>query len=114
MSGSLHYYRGAERPDIKLWLLDDDGALIDFSSGYTFVFKLGVIGEPAVFTKTEGITGAAGSGTEGDGAPNVTVTFAADELDGVPPAYYVWQLKATSGGLDRFYVGQFLLDEVIL
>ncbi len=36
MSGPLRYYQGAERPTLRLWLLDDDGTLVDFSAGYTF------------------------------------------------------------------------------
>lgn len=113
MASDLHYYRTAERPDLRLWLLDDDGALIDFSS-HTFAFKLGNPGSAAAFTKTTGITGAAGSGTETSGTPNVTLTFTAAELDGLTVGTTTWQLRATSGGLDRVYQGQFSLHDVIL
>lgn len=110
----LTYYRTAERPDIKLWLLDDDGALIDFSTGYTFTFKLGRVGAAAVFTKTTGITGAAGSGTENDGVPNVVLSFAAAELDTVPVGLHSWQLRAaTAGSVDRVYQGRLSLQDVI-
>lgn len=111
---TLQYYRTALRPAISLWLLDDDGDLIDFSTGYTFAFKLGAFGETAVFTKTDGITGDAGSGTEDSGTPNVTITPTAGELDSIAPGYYVWQLRATTGALPRIYAGQFILDDVIL
>ncbi len=106
MSGPLRYHAGAERPALKLWLQDDDGALIDFSAGYTFEFKVGLAGQAAVLTKTSGIAGAAGAGVEPTGTPNVVVTWAADEL-AVTPGAYSWQLKATSVGLDRYFTGVF-------
>jgi hypothetical protein len=110
---ALHYYRTAERPDLKLWLLDDDGTLVNFASGYTFVFKLGNIPGTAAFTKTSGITGAAGSGTETSGTPNATISFTAGELDGLAAGAYIWQLRATSGSLDRLYQDAFRLHDVL-
>jgi hypothetical protein len=106
MSGALRYYRGAERPALKLWLLDDDGTLIDFSAGYTFELKIGLVGAAALLAKTTGIAGAAGAGVEPTGIPNVTVTWSANELD-VTPGAYSWALKASSGGLDRIFGGVF-------
>ena len=113
MTDTLIYYRTAERPDIELWLFDGDGALINYASGFTFEFKIGNPGETAVLTKTSGITGAAGSGSEPSGTPNITVTFTADELDNVDVGTWTWQLKATSSGLNRFHQGPFLLKDVI-
>lgn len=112
----LHYYRTAELPDIRLWLTDDDGNLVNFATGYTFVFKLGRPGRTATFTKTTGITGAAGSGVEppGVGVPNVTLTLAAAELDGLAVGNSTWQVRATSGGLDLIYQGAFGLHDAIL
>jgi hypothetical protein len=110
---TLTYYRTAERPDIRLWLLDDDGDLIDFSSGYSFTFKVGLRGSAALFTKTTSITGAAGSGTEDTGTPNVTIAFTAAELDSVTAGKWQWQLRATSSSLDRIYQGTFNLLDVI-
>lgn len=106
MTGPLRYYQGAERPALKLWLEDDDGTLIDFSTGHTFSFKVGNTGEPALLTKTTGIVGAAGVGAEPTGTPNVTITWAAGELD-ITPGAYSWVLIATSGGLDRIFGGVF-------
>jgi hypothetical protein len=111
---ALLYHRTAERPDIRLWLQDDDGDLIDFSTGYTFAFKIGHVGRTADFTKTTGITGAAGSGGETAGAPNVTISFLSGELDDLERGSYVWQLRATTGGLDRVYQGRINLIDVIL
>ena len=81
---SLTYFRTAERPDLQFWLLDDDGALINFSTGYTFAWRLGVPGAAASFEKTTGITGAAGAGAEPAGTPNILLTFTADELEPRP------------------------------
>lgn len=104
----LEYYRTAERPDLQLWLLDEDGNLVDFSTGYTFEFKLGIIEgseSEAIFTKASGIVGAVGSGTEPTGNPNVTIAFDEGELDDVDAETYRWQLRAISGGRDRVYQG---------
>lgn len=114
-SEDLVYYRTAERPDLKLWVLDDDDSLIDFSTGYTFVFKLAPeVGVPATFTKDTHVTGATGSGDEDTGTPNVTITFTPGELDDVPARIYQWQLQATTAGsLDRIYQGWLHLLDVI-
>lgn len=112
MAGKIVYYRTAERPDIKLWLLDDDGALVDMTTA-SFSFKLGTPGTAAVFTKTTGITGAVGSGTEFSGTPNATLTFTAAELDAVPAGAYTWQLRTTTTSLDRVYQGMFTMLDVI-
>lgn len=113
MSSNLSYYRTAERPDIKLWLQDESGALIDLSSGFTFAFKIGAPGSAATFTKTTGITGAAGSGTETSGTPNVTITFTAGELDSLTQGTYTWQLRATTSSLDRIWQGDITILDVI-
>jgi hypothetical protein len=112
MPNTLHLTRTGERPDIRLWLLDDDGSLVNMT-GYSFVFKLGQPGSAATFTKSTGITGAAGSGTEDNGVPNVVMTFTAAELDGLVPGSTTWQLRCTSGGLDRPYKGACVVEDVI-
>lgn len=112
MAASLTIYRSAERPSIRLWLLDDAGALIDFSSGYTFTFKIGPAGATAVFTKSTGITGAAGAGTAPSGTPNVTLSFIAGETDALTKGSKRWELKATTGGLDRVFEGTLEVRDV--
>jgi hypothetical protein len=112
MPARLTYYRTAERPDLRLWLEDDDGSLIDLS-GYTFVFKLGRPGDAASFTKSTGITGAAGAGVNPTGTPNVVITFTGAELDALTPGFSTAQLRATSGGLDRIFQVPFELRDVI-
>lgn len=112
MANTIRYHKTAERPALELWLLDDDDVLIDFSTGYTFSFKIGNRGTAALLTKTTNITGAAGSGTEPSGTPNVTVTWAAGELN-LTPGSYGWQLTATTTSLDRVFSGSFEILDVI-
>lgn len=106
------YARSAERPSAQLWLFDDDGTLIDFSSGYTFSLKVGTRGTAALLTKTDGITGAAGAGTEPTGTANVAIAWTAGELD-LTPGTYTWQLTATTGGLDRVFFGTIKITDII-
>lgn len=108
----LSYRSTADRPAAKLWLTDDDGSLIDFSTGYTFSFKIGTVGSAALLTKSSGITGAAGAGTEPTGTPNITITWSAGEL-AIATGTYAWQLTATTGGLDRVFVGTFEVLPVV-
>lgn len=109
---TLRYRRTAERPSLQLWLLDDDGTLIDLSSGYTFELKVGVTGSAALLTKTSGITGAVGAGIEPTGTPNATVAWSAGELD-ITPGTYDWQLTATTASADRVFTGLFQVLDVI-
>lgn len=74
---------------------DRDNALIDFATGYTFEVKL-LLGTVVALTKTTGITGAAT-------APNVTVAWAAGELNPTPGRYRL-HLTATTGGADRMFM----------
>jgi hypothetical protein len=111
MGNRFTYHRHAERPAAKMWLVDDDGTLIDLS-GYSHVFKIGNPGSTALLTKSSNITGAVGAGVEPTGTPNVTITWAAGDLD-IAPGVYSWQLKSTSSALDRVFEGSFhILDEI--
>lgn len=112
MSGRVTYIRNAERPSLALWLLDRAGDLIDFSSNYTFSFKIGERGGTAALTKTTGITGAAGSGTAPTGTPNVTVAWSAGELN-LTPGVYLWQLTATTSSTDRTYEGTLQILDIV-
>lgn len=102
----ITYYNAAENP-IKLWLKDPtlttNGSLIDFSvGGWTFVVKFGDPGSAAILTKSSGIVGAAGAGTEPTGTPNLVITPTADEflaLNGL----YVIQVRATASSADMFF-----------
>lgn len=112
MSVDLHYYAHDERPSAELWWRDDDNSLVDLSSGYTFSLKIGNPGSSAVLTKTTGITGAAGSGSEPDGTPNVVIAWSAGDLD-LTPGIYALQLKATNSSLDRTLAGSITIHDVI-
>lgn len=108
----LRYASSADRPALELWLYDDDGTLIDFSTGYSFVLKIGRRGFAALLTKSSGIAGAAGSGSEPTGTPNVTVTWSAGEL-ALTPGKYLLQLTATSSSLDRVFTVDIEIADVI-
>lgn len=104
----LKYFKGAEHPDIALTWTDSSGAIIDLSAGFTFELKIGHGGRPALLTKTLGITGA-------QTAPNLTIVFAATELDNVPAGMYEVQIRAnqTSTNKDRFMHMWFLLNPAV-
>ena len=108
----LIYKRNAERPAVEMWLRDDDATLIDFSSGYTWTLKIGELGTTALLTKTTGIVGAAGAGSEPTGTPNVVVSWTAGELN-LTPGTYAWVLTATTGGLDRVFSGTITIEDIV-
>ena len=111
MASKFTYHRHSERPAAKMWLFDDDGTLIDMS-GYTFRFRIGNPGSAALLSKTSNITGSVGSGIEPTGSANVTITWAAGDLD-IEPGVYSWQLTATTSSLDRVFEGVFqVLEEI--
>jgi hypothetical protein len=107
------YKKNADRPALELWWFDRTGALINFSSGYTFSLKIGHPGSSAVLTKTTNITGAAGSGTAPDGTPNLTVTWAAGEL-ALTPSSYTAELTATTSSLDRVFTFRLNVLDVVV
>ena len=58
--------------------------------GYTFALKVKPLDDSAtLITKTAGITGDAGTGTENDGTPNLTVSWAAGELGDVDRRHHL-------------------------
>lgn len=115
MSNRLAYHLTAEDPDAKLWLEDADGTLLDLSSGYTFTLRIGRPGSAALVEKTSGMTGAAGSGVEPTGTPNMTITWDAGELAALTASRaYVWQLTGRrTGSRDRVWEGTFAALPVI-
>jgi len=93
---AVEYEIGEELDDLQITWLDPLGAVRQFASGWTFEFKLGVLGSAAALTKTTGITGA-------NSSPNVTVAFAVEELV-LAASTYTAQLRArrTSDNKDLF------------
>lgn len=89
------YRIGQELPSYAVEWRDSAGALIDFSSGYTFTFQ---VFNPdtlvSVFTQTSGITGSSSS-------PNVTVAFTAGAFDAVTAGEYVCQIIARHTGTSK-------------
>lgn len=99
MARLLQYIQGSDLPDATFEWRSGTGAIIDFSTGYTFTLKIGTPGQAATLTKTTGITGAATS-------PNVTVAWSTSgELNTLATGTYSGQLKATrtSDSKDRFF-----------
>lgn len=96
---ALEYTLADELGDAGLFWYDSNGALIDFSSGYTFSLKVYDDTSTAFFTKSSGITGAAGSLTSDPPTPNVTVAWAtSSELGTITsPGVYPLRLTATRG-----------------
>jgi hypothetical protein len=93
---TVEYTIGAELPDTAITWTDESGNLINFSSGWTFTVKVGDQGKTALLTKSTGITGAAA-------APNLTIAWAAGELDGVGSGAWACQVTAhnTASAKDR-------------
>jgi len=89
------YRADADAPSYCVEWKDRTGALINFASGYTFECKLVNAAGTATVTKSAGITGAATS-------PNITVAWAAGELNIAAGTYQV-HLTATASGVDRHF-----------
>lgn len=110
MSRTFTYKEGATVPNIELWWRDSAGDLIDFASGYTFTVTVATDElTTAEINTTAGVTGAAGTGTESEGTPNVTISpsgIGLDDLE-VPSGcrdvqFELW-LKAVNGSAVRDY-----------
>lgn len=94
------YIQGSSLPDWGASWLDADGAVIDFSSGWTFVgHMVNTKTYEVEFAKTTGISGAA---TE----PNITTQWDVDELD-IPAADYTWYIFATNTGTSKTRISNF-------
>ncbi len=109
---ALRYKKTAERPALKLWLLDDDLSLIDMTS-YAFSLKVGHVGSAALLTKASNIAGAVGAGAEPSGTPNVVVTWTAGELAALNAGLYDFELTCTLTGLDRVFADSLEIIDVI-
>lgn len=105
MSDPAYSYRkDQELPAIPLAWYDRNGALIDFSSGWTFTVKLAKAATPTTvaLTKTTGITGAATD-------PNLLIDWSTSDwsaLDADPQGtvYVVWvYARRNSDSKDRVY-----------
>lgn len=94
---TVEYTIGDELEPLQIWWTAN-GALVDLSVAHTYSSTLvRELTSAAVFTKTTGFTGAAGSGVKGAGVPNLTVAWATSgELNAPTVAgRYVFQIVAT-------------------
>lgn len=113
----IQYAKGATRPDLKLWLYNEDELLIDFATGFQFTVRIGDRGVPALTEKTTGITGATGTGnadTPGS-TPNLAIAWSAGELN-IAPGEYTLQINADAGGgtAPRYFFYDFEILDIVL
>lgn len=108
---TLRYHAGAEVPSARLWLTDDMGDLVDLTA--LDLTALIVRHGRTVETKTSGLVGAAGDGTEPSGDPNLTITWDAGEL-AVPAGNYDLRIEARTGSsLDYVWVTDLVIPTSI-
>lgn len=91
------YIKGAELDDIQLtWSSPVSGLYTDFVSGWTFKALIGEKDVVALITKTDGFTPAGA-------APNLTIAWAAGQMDPLPVGTYDVDVEAkhTATGKDR-------------
>ncbi len=103
-----NYTRGAELPSITIEALDTNAQLIDFSTVWTFVVKVGEPGKTALVTAST-VVGAATK-------PNLTVNFAPGVLDVLTTGVtYTVQVACTNTtGQARIYTTQLRITDAVL
>ncbi len=112
---TFDYIRGSDLGDIGLFI-EENGTLLDLSSGYTFQLIVGdggLSGGTDGFAKTSpGITGATGSGTQFDGGvPNLVIKWeTTGELNVISAGHYPMELIINRTVDSRQYRMKFLLD----
>jgi hypothetical protein len=89
------YMTNQEYPSITLTWKNSNDEVINFSSGYTWTVILARGGEAAV-TKTTGVVGAST-------APNVTINWAAGELDIAEGTYELVVVARDGANKDRVF-----------
>lgn len=95
----------ASLPDAAYCWVDNNGDVLDFSSGWTFSLKIGRFPGPALVTKTDGFTGQAI-------APNLIVEWDPDELSVLTPGYWTIQMTATyTDSRQRIMTGTLKIDQ---
>lgn len=109
---SIHYPTSqASLPDLTFTWVDANGEPIDFSSGWTFVMKIGRPPNAASIIKTSGIIGYSGS----DGGANLVVTWDVAELNQLTGGRWYFVITATlgaAGGKQRILNGSLMFDAV--
>jgi len=83
------YVQGSDLPDLGIEWYDSDGNVRDFSTGWTFVVKVGTPGSAALFSKSSGIVGSAT-------IPNLTISWSTSgELNTIAAGLYSADIIAT-------------------
>lgn len=100
VTGNAQFEIGEELDDIELTWTDAEGGLRPFLTGWTFEFKIGLVGSAANVTKSTGITGA-------NTAPNIIIALAANDLDAIPAGEYIGQVKAHRTADNKDLITQF-------
>lgn len=105
----ISYIQGAELPDVEITWRDSDGTVIDFSTGWTFIVRIGTTGQAAVLEKTAGITGD-------NTSPNLIISWSNTELETIPVGPYDLQVIArqTVSGKDRKFSDSLTIDPQVL
>jgi hypothetical protein len=100
----------ASLPALEFTWQDSSGNVIDFSSpDWNFVMKVGRFPNPAVLTKTDGITGYAAS-------PNLIVQWDPGDLKNLTPGTWYLQVTATysPSSQQRVLTGSIRIDQPTL
>lgn len=98
-------------PDLGLFVRENGTLLSGLSSGYTFELKVADLSGTAMFTKSSGFTGQAGTGAPPDGTPNLVVQWATSGEIATLSAgsTYKAQLKITRNSDSRVRFYSFLI-----
>lgn len=107
----------ASLPAAAFQWFDASGALLDFSSGWTFKMTIGQPPNGATITKTNQtyfVTNSTVPPTVGQ--PNLTVNWAVGELSSLSAGRWRFQITATqtSNGASRVLTGTLVIDESVL
>lgn len=105
-SFSYSYVQGAELPALRLLWADGDKVPIDFTTGFTFQFLVGPIGDTAIFVKSTGILGAVG---------HIDVIWSpepGEDLNLLPVGRHAAEIRArrTSDAADRIRQGEIIIE----
>lgn len=108
----VEFFIGSDNPALSIFWRDWTGALVDFSSNYSFVTKVGTTdGSTTSFTKATGHTGAVGSLTATPQVPNLTIAWdTSGELNTLTAGLYLVQIQATNTGDNRQRFMQLIME----